>query len=65
MRYDVYYKGEFFFGEEPIGSSGYFEVHFDRWSDAIDTYNHIASYGVEVYLHDNEYDVTLHDDEWR
>ena len=58
-RYTVCYKGHIFDGD----TDGYNTFKTDSWDDAIRFYN---TYGnnTEVYIKDNEYDVTFSDGDW-
>ena len=60
-RYTVGYNGCYYSDD----SDGWNSHDYNCWEDAIAEYNALRSVVVpDVYLKDNEYCVTLQDDEW-
>ncbi len=58
-KYTVWYKGCLFDGD----TAGYNKFNTDNWNDAIGFYN-AYGIGTEVFIKDNEYDVTFADGDW-
>ena len=58
-KYSVCYKGHIFKGD----TDGYNTFNTDKWEDAIGFYNTYAN-DMEVFIKDNEYDVTFADGDW-
>ena len=61
VHYTVQYNGCLFVGDK---CSGINSLDTDSWEEAIALYNRLKSDGIDVWLNDNLYDVTLHNDEW-
>lgn len=58
-KWTVVYEGFLFEGD----SDGFNRVDYDRFEDAVSLYN-AYRHDTYIIIKDNEYDVTLENDEW-
>ena len=61
VHYTVGYADAVFTGDNE-GEINHFST--DSWEEAIDLYNRLMDDGVDVWIDDNLYDVTLYKGEW-